>query len=119
MAFERGTRITLPKKYQYFISGTASINKYGEVINNGDVTRQASRLLENISALLADGDATMADVKYFIIYLRDLADATVIEEYMEENYPQVPRIITHAKVCRPAWLVEMECIAEKPKADCE
>ena len=119
VAFERGTRITLPKKYQYFISGTASINKYGEVINYGDVTRQASRLLENISALLADGDATMADVKYFIIYLRDLADATVIEEYMEENYPQVPRIITHAKVCRPAWLVEMECIAEKPKADCE
>ena len=113
VAFERGVRISLPKKYQYFISGTASINNRGEVINIGNVTRQTERLLENIGALLADGNATMADVKYFIIYLRDLADADVVDSYMAENYPDVPRIITYAKVCRPAWLVEMECIAER------
>ena len=81
----------------------------------GHVEKQTERLLENISALLADGGATMQDVKYFIIYLRDLADAPVVERYMSEAYPTVPRIITHAKVCRPAWLVEMECIAEREK----
>ena len=113
VALERGVRVTLPHKYEYFISGTASINNHGEVINVGNVTRQAERLLENISALLADGNATMADVKYYIIYLRDLADATAIDQYMQEVFPDVPRIITHAKVCRPAWLVEMECIAER------
>jgi len=113
VAFERGVRVTLPDRYQYFISGTASINDHGEVINVGHVTRQAGRLLENIGALLADGKATMADVRYFIIYLRDLADAGAIEEYMNKAYPNVPHIITHAKVCRPAWLVEMECVAEK------
>lgn len=115
VAFERGVRISLPHKYEYFISGTASINNRGEVINVGDVTLQAGRLLENIGALLADGNATMADVKYFIIYLRDLADAPAIEAYMEQEYPDIPRIITHAKVCRPAWLVEMECVAEIEK----
>ena len=115
VAFERGVRVTLPQKYEYFISGTASIDCHGEVINVGDVTKQAERLLENIEALLADGGATMDDVKYFIIYLRDLADASAIDAYMQQAYPQVPRIITHAKVCRPAWLVEMECIAEKTK----
>ena len=112
VAFERGVRISLPYKYQYFISGTASINNRGEVINVGNVTKQAVRLLENIGALLADGGATMADVKYFIIYLRDLADAPAIDDYMQQAFPDVPRIITHAKVCRPAWLVEMECVAE-------
>jgi enamine deaminase RidA (YjgF/YER057c/UK114 family) len=115
VAFERGVRVTLPQKYEYFISGTASIDCHGEVINVGNVTKQAERLLENIGALLADGGATMDDVKYFIIYLRDLADASAIDAYMQQAYPQVPRIITHAKVCRPAWLVEMECIAEKTK----
>lgn len=115
VAFERGVRITLPEKYQYFISGTASINNHGEVINIGNVTKQTERLLENIGALLADGDATLADVRYFIIYLRDLADATVVDDYMEKHHPGVPRIITYAKVCRPAWLVEMECIAEKER----
>jgi len=115
VAFERGTRISLPRKYQYFISGTASINNRGEVINIGNVTKQTERLLENIEALLADGEATMNDVKYFIIYLRDLADAPVVENYMNKVYPDVPRIITYAKVCRPAWLVEMECIAERER----
>lgn len=115
VAFERGVRITLPQKYQYFISGTASINNHGEVINIGNVTKQTERLLENIGALLADGDATLVDVRYFIIYLRDLADAAVVDDYMEKHHPGVPRIITYAKVCRPAWLVEMECIAEKER----
>ena len=115
VAFERGVRISLPRKYQYFISGTASINNRGEVINIGNVTKQTERLLENIEALLTDGEATMNDVKYFIIYLRDLADAPVVESYMNKVYPDVPRIITYAKVCRPAWLVEMECIAERER----
>lgn len=115
VAFERGVRVSLPRKYQYFISGTASINNRGEVVNVGHVTRQADRLLENIGALLADGGAAMSDVKYFIVYLRDLADAQAIEEYMSRAYPTVPHIITYAKVCRPAWLVEMECIAERPR----
>ena len=115
VAFERGVRITLPHKYEYFISGTASIDCHGEVINVGNVTKQTERLLENISALLADGGATMADVKYFIVYLRDLADVQAVDDYMAQAYPDVPRIITHAKVCRPAWLVEMECIAERSR----
>ena len=115
VAFERGVRVALPTKYEYFISGTASINHRGEVINVGNVTKQTERLLENIGALLADGGATMADVKYFIVYLRDLADVRAVDDYMAKAYPDVPRIITHAKVCRPAWLVEMECIAERSK----
>ena len=115
VAFERGVRVALPTKYEYFISGTASINHRGEVINVGNVTKQTERLLENIVALLADGGATMADVKYFIVYLRDLADVQAVDDYMAKAYPDVPRIITHAKVCRPAWLVEMECIAERSR----
>jgi enamine deaminase RidA (YjgF/YER057c/UK114 family) len=113
VAFERGVRIALPQRHLYFISGTASINNRGEVIHPGDITRQTERLLENIGALLADGGATMNHIKYFVIYLRDLADAKAVDDYMQQTFPETPRIITHANVCRPAWLVEMECVAEK------
>ena len=111
VAFERGVRISLPGKYQYFISGTASINHRGEVINVGNVTKQTARLLENISALLADGGATMADVKYFIIYLRDLSDYNQVHDFMKKAFPDTPHVIVQAKVCRPEWLIEMECTA--------
>lgn len=124
VAFERGTRLTLPThtlhpegsqqfKQQYFISGTASINKHGDVVYEGDIVRQTGRLLENIGALLKDGDATMNDIRYFIIYLRDITDYHTVEILMNQFYPQIPHIIVEAKVCRPGWLIEMECIAEK------
>ena len=124
VAFERGTRLTLPThtlhpegsqqfKQQYFISGTASIDKHGDVVYEGDIVRQTGRLLENIGALLKDGDATMNDIRYFIIYLRDISDYHTVEILMNQFYPQIPHIIVEAKVCRPGWLIEMECIAEK------
>ena len=124
VAFERGTRVTLPThtlhsegsqqfKQQYFISGTASIDKHGDVVYEGDIVRQTGRLLENIGALLKDGDATMNDIRYFIIYLRDITDYHTVEILMNQFYPQIPHIIVEAKVCRPGWLIEMECIAEK------
>ncbi len=103
----------MPTKLQFFISGTASIDKHGAVVYEGDVVRQTGRLLENIGALLKDGDATMNDIQYFIIYLRDISDYQTVEHLMQQFYPQIPHIIVEAKVCRPGWLIEMECIAEK------
>jgi enamine deaminase RidA (YjgF/YER057c/UK114 family) len=114
VAFERATRISFPSgKQQFLVSGTASINHHGEVMHVGDVKQQTRRLLENIEALLHNGGATMQDVKYFIVYLRDLADAHDVEEILNEQHPDTPHILTLAEVCRPKWLVEMECIAVK------
>lgn len=113
VAFERGTRLTLPDRQKYFISGTASIDHHGQVMYEGDVVRQTGRLLENIGALLADGNATMNNICYFLIYLRDISDYPVVDRMMSRLYPSVPRIILEARVCRPGWLIEMECIASK------
>lgn len=113
VAFERGTRLSLPDCQKFYISGTASIDKHGHVIYLGDVLRQEARLLENIGALLKDGGATMADVKYFIVYLRDISDYDVVEKFLTAAYPDVPHVIVQGKVCRPEWLIEMECVAEK------
>ena len=115
VAFERGTRLTLSDKEMFFISGTASIDKHGDVVYEGDVIRQTGRLLENIGALLKDGETTMNDIQYFIIYLRDISDYHTVEKIMQQFYPQIPHIIVEARVCRPGWLIEMECIAEKSK----
>lgn len=113
VAFERGTRLTLGEKNLYFISGTASIDKHGHCIYIGNVERQTKRLLENIDALLHDGGAQIEDANYFIIYLRDLSDYETVNAYMEKRFPKKPHILVHAKVCRPEWLIEMECTAEK------
>ena len=106
VAFERGVRLSDGK---IFISGTASIDHRGRVLHEGDVLAQTDRLLENIAELLREGGSSLAEVPYFVIYLRDISDYPVIDAYMQERFPSVPRIILEARVCRPAWLIEMEC----------
>ena len=114
VAFERGVRV----KDHIFISGTASIDHKGRILHEGDVLAQADRLLENIRALLAEGGLTglpsaagQAAVPYFVIYLRDIADYAKVDAYMQTRFPETPRILLEARVCRPGWLIEMECEA--------
>lgn len=113
VAFERATRLTVDNVSHYYVSGTASIDNHGDVLYLGDVERQTYRLLENVEALLAEGEAKMSDIRYFIVYLRDISDYEVVDAVFSSRFPSVPYIIVHGKVCRPEWLVEAECIAEK------
>ena len=106
VAFERGVRLS---DGQIFISGTASIDSRGRVLHEGDVVAQADRLLENIAELLREGESSLDKVPYFVIYLRDISDYPVIDAFMQERFPAVPRILLEARVCRPSWLIEMEC----------
>lgn len=115
VTFERGTAITYGDRRHLLISGTASINNRGEVMHLGDIVAQTERMLENISVLLAEGGASMEDIAQSIVYLRDVADYSVVYQMLEKRLPHLPRVITLAPVCRPAWLIEMECIAIIPQ----
>jgi enamine deaminase RidA (YjgF/YER057c/UK114 family) len=48
-----------------------------------------------------------------IVYLRDVADYQVVRDVFAQRFPDKPVVIVHAPVCRPGWLVEMECTAVK------
>lgn len=111
VAFERGVLFNIFGHDKIYISGTASINKKGECIFLGDVSKQFDRLFENISQLLADANRTLSDITYLVVYLRDIADIRIAEEYMTAHYANLPYVITEASVCRPQWLVEVECAA--------
>ena len=74
VTFERATRVAYGDRAHIFMSGTASIDGEGWVVHPGDVLRQLDRALENVDALLADGEAQLADLTHLIVYLRDRGD---------------------------------------------
>lgn len=113
VTFERGTSIEFGDRKHVYISGTASINNKGEVVHVGDIRKQAERMCENVDTLLAEADATSEDVMQVIVYLRDIADYNTAKEIVDRHYPLAPKVYTLAPVCRPQWLIEMECIAIK------
>lgn len=113
VAFERATALELPGRREVFVSGTASIDSNGQVVHSGDVVAQAQRMLQNVQALLAEAEMTLDDAMHFVVYLRDISDFQAIDELFEARYPQIPRVVVRASVCRPQWLIEMECMAVK------
>lgn len=113
VAFERATAIDLPGRRHIFVSGTASINNRGEVEYVGNVLLQAERMIRNVEALLAEVGCSLADAMHFLIYLRDGSDAPAVDKLFDVRFPDIPRVILLAPVCRPQWLIEMECMAVK------
>ncbi len=111
VTFERATVVDYGDRSHCFISGTASIDNKGEVLHLGDIVKQTRRMWENVEALLAEGQFAVQDMAQAIVYLRDAADYATVRQLFAEHYPSLPIVITHAPVCRPGWLIEMECIA--------
>jgi enamine deaminase RidA (YjgF/YER057c/UK114 family) len=111
VTFERGTCIRYGDRRHVFISGTASIDNQGNVVHEGDICKQTIRMIENVKTLLREAECETNDIAYIITYLRDMADYTVTENILKNYFPEIPILILLAPICRPGWLVEMECFA--------
>lgn len=115
VAFERATCVDYADRRHLFISGTASIDSKGQILWHGDIRRQTERMWENVGALLDAAGFDWQDVGQILVYLRDPADYSVVNALFKVRFPNTPYIILHAPVCRPGWLVEMECMAMKKR----
>ena len=109
--FERGTRVAYADRAHHFISGTASIDRRGQVVHPGDAPRQLDHAVDNVEALLRSGGADLADLMHLIVYLRDPTDFPRIRARLAERLPDLPVIAVQGAVCRPQWLVEGEGVA--------
>jgi enamine deaminase RidA (YjgF/YER057c/UK114 family) len=113
VTFERGTCIHYGDRRHVFVSGTASIDHKGRIVHEGDVGKQTIRMIENVETLLREAECETDDIAQMIVYLRDIADYTVAESIIGKQFPKIPKVVVLAPICRPGWLVEMECFAIK------
>ena len=113
VTFERGTAVDFDDRRHILISGTASIDNRGQIVHPGDVRNQTFRMWENVEVLLDEAGCTYDDVAHMIVYLRDIADFSDVKAMYAERFPSHPKVFVWAPVCRPGWLIEMECIAIK------
>jgi enamine deaminase RidA (YjgF/YER057c/UK114 family) len=117
-SFSRALRIDLNGLSVLLISGTASINEYGESVHIGDFRAQVRRTYLNITELLEAAGATWKDIVRLTCYLRDMErDYAAFNEertafFAEQKLDPLPASTgIQAILCRPELLVEMEAIA--------
>lgn len=117
VAFERATAVDYGDRRVVYVSGTASIDSNGAIYAPCDPARQTERMCDNIDALLLEAGCSGEDLMHGVLYVRDAADFSVAKRIVARRYPGVPVLCVRACVCRPGWLVEMECVAVKPQKD--
>ena len=113
VSFERGTYVDFGDRRKVYISGTASINNKGEIMYEGEICKQTARMMENVEMLLEEAECTYDDIDQMVVYLRDPADYLVVKEIYQQRFPTIPKVLVNAFVCRPGWLIEMECMATR------
>ena len=111
VTFERGVKLSCSEMSTTFISGTASIDNKGEVLHVGNIHAQTLRMWENVEKLLEEAGNNWSDVQQILVYLRNPEDYNVVAPMFADKFPDTPFVILLAPVCRPDWLIEMECIA--------
>ncbi len=112
VTFERGLRVDFGDRSHLYISGTASIDREGTTLHEGDIQSQTRRTIENIAALLKEQGATLDDMAYLFVYVRDHRFAPYAIDIVKSHFsPDIPCIVLQAAICRPSWLIEMEGVA--------
>lgn len=111
VTFERATAIDYADRRQVLVSGTASIDRRGQIVHPGDAAGQVERTLDNIDALLQTAGASGRDLSVLIAYLRYASDEQVVRRRIRARHGGVPLIVVRGAVCRPGWLVEVEAQA--------
>lgn len=113
VTFERATAVELGNTDYLLISGTASIDRHGEIVHPGDIVKQTERTLTNISALLDSGGFTKNDLLSLVVYIRNASDYGLVAPLVNAYAENLPAIFVEAPVCRPGWLIEIEATAAK------
>ena len=117
VTFERGVSVDYRDRRHILISGTASIDREGKIVYPGSVLQQLDRTLLNIDALLKQAGAALDDACMFIAYVRDPSDLALVQNVLQNRLGEAPFQVTLAPVCRPGWLVEIECQAVIPASN--
>ncbi len=122
-SFSRGLRLEFGNIVVLLISGTASIDEYGNTVHVGDFRAQLRRTYHNITGLLEAEGASWHDIVRTTCYLRDIdRDYAAFNEertkfFAEQGLDPLPASTgIQAILCRPDLLIEIEALAIFKKA---
>ena len=96
-----------------YVSGVLALGEGGIVLHVGDAAAQTRAVLETIKTTLEAAGATMADVAFNHIFLKDLADYAAFNRVYAEYFPgpKPARYCIKTELVKPDCLVEIASIA--------
>jgi len=96
-----------------YVSGMLALDEKGEVVGKGDVAAQTRRVIELVEQVLKAEGASLRDIAFNAIFLKDLGDYAAMNTVYREYFPQEPpaRYCIRADLVKPDFLVEIASTA--------
>ncbi len=118
-SFSRGAAVVLQDCVVIFVSGTASV-RGSEVLHPRDPAAQTEVTIENIAALIGEGNtvanyglprgADLEDIQQLRVYVKRPEHLDTVRSICCSMLPDVPNSYLISDVCRDAWLMEIEAV---------
>ncbi len=102
-----------------YVSGLVATNEAGEVVGAGDVLEQTRQIFRNLERILDEAGATPADVAKVTIFMRDVAQRSLINPIRQEFFGQhrpASTLVEISRLVRDELLLEIEAVAQLPDA---
>jgi len=97
-----------------FMSGQIAWTLDGQVVGEGDMGAQATQAMENIGAVLADGDMDMANIVKMTVFVTDMAksqDAMAAINGFFDAPPPAVTLVQVVALAMPEIMIEIDAIA--------
>lgn len=100
-----------------FVSGQGPVDPLTDKLSPGDVAHQTGVTLRNIRTILEACGATLDDVVKCSVFLKDAGDFKAMNEAYAGFFPthRPARTTVEAKFHNGEMLVEIDCVAYKPR----
>ena len=101
-----------------FVSGMLALDKTGVLIGGGDVIAQATRVHENIKAVLEEAGASFEHVVKVTVYLARIEDRAAVNTVRRRffgKFRPASTLIEVSKFVIPGALVEIDAVAHLPR----
>jgi enamine deaminase RidA (YjgF/YER057c/UK114 family) len=101
-----------------FLSGQIALDEAGNLVGEGDMTRQTEHVYEVIGKLLASAGAGFDDVVKLTTYLTDISQVGAHREVRVRYLPAEPpasTLVEVSRLIRPGLLVEIDVVAAVPR----
>lgn len=100
-----------------YVSGQLAMDGMGNLVGGSDPRAQTKQVLESIKAILEAADATLEDIAYNMIFIKNTDVYAPMNEIYREYFPSNPpaRFCIISELVRPEYLVEITSIAHRQK----
>lgn len=99
-----------------FVSGQVALDANGELVGRDDPEAQLRQVFENLETVLTAAGSDLTKVLKMTVFLTDIGDLDayrrVRAEYLPMDPPPASSLVQVVGLVDPAFLVEIEAIAE-------